>query len=172
MTIRASSARARPTIGTIVAIVSLTILCATPVLGAKPSAPGNNGTVKVHDGATEPSPATQNNPHVCDFHLDFLFADAGQAGDWWIESWSPGGDRSVVLDGSYLTDAAGYDREPATGSFGLADGHYKLSWEGAENPGGRVNLKHKVFWVDCGGDDPTDPPNDPPNDPPDEPPSN
>lgn len=167
MTMRAPSSRLRPGISAIVAIVSLAILCATPVLGAKP-APGNNGTVKVHDGADEPSPAVQNNPHVCDFHLDFFFADAGQAGTWWVESWSPGGDRSTVLAGGYLTDASGYDREPAVGSFGLPDGHYKLYWEGAENPGGKVNLKHKVFWVECGDDggggggggggDPTDPP--------------
>jgi hypothetical protein len=165
MTIRAPSARVRPTIGAIVALVSLAILAAAPVLGAKPSAPGNNGTVKVHDGADEASPITQNNPHVCDFHLDFLFADAGQSGDWWIVSWSPGGDRSTVLDGTYLTDAAGYDRAPDSGTFGLPVGHYKLYWEGAATPGGKVNAKHKVFWVECdgggggggGGENPPDP---------------
>ncbi len=168
MTTRAAFARTRPTFAAIAVIACLTMLLATPVLGAKPSAPGNNGTVKVHDGADEASPITQNNPHVCDFHLDFLFADADQAGDWWIQSWSPGGDRSIVLEGSYLTDAAGYDRAPASGTFGLPEGHYKLSWEGAANPGGKVNAKHKVFWVECGDEGPTDPPTDPPNDPPNE----
>ena len=114
------------------------MLLATPVLGAKPSAPGNNGTVKVHDGADEASPITQNNPHVCDFHLDFLFADADQAGDWWIQSWSPGGDRSIVLEGSYLTDAAGYDRAPASGTLrpagrplqALLGGRGQSGWQG------------------------------------------
>ena len=35
------------------------------------------------------------------------------------------------------------------GTFGLPDGHYKLFWEGATNPGGQLEIKHKVFWVDC-----------------------
>jgi hypothetical protein len=166
MTIRARSARIRRTLTAIVTIVSVATLLTTPVLGAKPSSPGNNGTVKVHDGLDEASPITQNDPHVCTFHLDFLFADAGQAGDWWIEAWSPGGDRSIVLDGSYLTDATGYDREPAGDTFALPDGHYKLYWDGSANPGGKVNLKHKVFWVDCGAEGPMDPP---PTDPPSEP---
>jgi hypothetical protein len=153
MITRVPNPRARSTtLLTLVASVSLLILAASPALAAKPASPGNNGTVKVHDGADEPSPATQNNPHVCTFHLDFFFADAGQAGDWWIESWSPGGDGSVGMVGSYETDADGYDRQPEFGSFALPDGHYKLSWEGAENPGGNVNAKHKVFWVACGDD--------------------
>ena len=150
MITRTSTSHARPMLLTLVAVVSLAILAVAPALAAKPSSPGNNGTVKVHDGATEASPPTQNNPHVCDFHLDFLFADAGQVGDWWVESWSPGGDGSVVVSGTYVTDAEGYARQPAAGSFLIPDGHYKLSWEGAENPGGNVNPKHKVFWVDCG----------------------
>lgn len=148
-----SISRARSSLTTLVATASLVVLATTPALAARPSAPGNNGTVKVHGGADEASPITGNDPHVCDFHLDFLFADADQSGSWWIESWSPGGDRSVVLSGGYTTDADGYDRQPALGTYELPNGHYKLSWEGAANPGGAVNAKHKVFWVDCAEDD-------------------
>src|SRR5205809_4378440 len=108
-------------------------------------APGNNGTVKIHDGATEPSPEVKNQPHVCTFHLHFFFADAGQAGDWWIESWPPTGDRGTVLAGTYLTNANGEDRQPEEGAYQLPDGHYKLFWEGRNTQ----NVKHKVFWVKC-----------------------
>src|SRR5438876_10086968 len=94
-------------------------------------APGNNGTVKIHDGATEPSPEIRNQPHVCTFHLHFFFADAGQAGTWWIESWPPTGDGTVVLSGAYLTDTNGEFRTPPEpGAYELPDGHYKLFWEG------------------------------------------
>ena len=108
-------------------------------------APGNNGTVKIHDGATEPSPEVKNQPHVCTFHLHFFFADAGQAGDWWIESWPPTGDRGTVLAGTYLTNANGEDRQPEEGAYQLPNGHYKLFWEGRNTQ----NIKHKVFWVKC-----------------------
>src|SRR5437773_5174603 len=71
---------------------------------AQTGPPGNNGTVKVHDGGTEPSPETRNQPHVCTFHLHFFFADAGQTGAWWIRSWPPTGAGATVLTGTYLTD--------------------------------------------------------------------
>lgn len=121
-------------------------LAAIPVLA---NAPGNNGTVKIHEGATEEEPLVANDPHVCTFHLHFFFGDDVQSGDWWIEEWAPGEEKgTVVLSGTY--DAAGgEDRDPDSGTHSLPDGHYKLFWEGAENPGGQLNIKHKVFWVDC-----------------------
>src|SRR5207247_3161991 len=82
---------------------------------------------------------------VCTFHLHFCFADAGQAGDWWIESWPPTGDRGTVMAGTYLTNANGEDRQPEEGAYQLPDGHYKLFWEGRNTQ----NIKHKVFWVKC-----------------------
>jgi hypothetical protein len=114
-------------------------------------APGNNGTVKIHDGPDEPDPEVRNQPHVCTFHLHFFFGDDVQAGDWWIESWPPNADRgTVVLAGTY--DATGgEDRDPDVGVHELPDGHYKLFWEGGTTPGGQLNIKHKVFWVDCAG---------------------
>ncbi|MCV0404502.1 MAG: hypothetical protein K5924_12480 [Chloroflexi bacterium] len=124
-------------------------LITAPVLA---DAPGNNGTVKIHEGSTEDEPIVNNEPHVCTFHLHFFFGDEVQSGDWWIESWPPTGDMTEVLSGSY--DATGgEDRDPDETSdpdvHSLPDGHYKLYWEGAENPGGQLEIKHKVFWVAC-----------------------
>lgn len=102
---------------------------------------GNNGTVKIHDGATDDAPVVKNEPHVCTFHLHFFFADAGQAGDWQIDAQSPT-DGGTVLDGSYLSDANG---EFETVEMGLPAGHYKLYWDGRNDH----NLKHKTFWVTC-----------------------
>lgn len=102
---------------------------------------GNNGTVKVHDGATDDAPVVNNEPHVCTFHLHFFFADAGQAGDWRIDAHAPTGD-ATVLGGGYLTDANGEDE---TVEMGLPAGHYKLYWDGRNDH----NQKHKTFWVTC-----------------------
>src|SRR6266516_8128719 len=132
----------------VVTILATAALLATVgVAGVQANdAPGNNGTVKIHDGATEPSPEVRNQPHVCTFHLHFFFADAGQAGSWWIRSWSPTGDGSVVMTGTYTTDADGEYRTPALpGAYTLPDGHYKVFWEGRSSQ----NVKHKVFWVEC-----------------------
>jgi hypothetical protein len=115
--------------------------------------PGNNGTVKIHEGGTEDEPIVANDPHVCTFHLHFFFGDDVQSGEWWIEEWAPGDAKgAVVLAGDYDA-SAGEDRAPDASAvpnvFSLPDGHYKLFWEGATNPGGQTNIKHKVFWVAC-----------------------
>ena len=110
--------------------------------------PGNNGTVKIHDGADEPSAEVRNEPHVCTFHLHFFFADAGDSGTWEIQEWSPGDKGTVVLSGTYLTDANGEDRDPDAGTYSLPDGHYKLFWDGDLDT--NKHDKMKVFWVDCG----------------------
>src|SRR5437667_5134106 len=109
--------------------------------------PGNNGTVKIHDGATETEPIVHNEPHVCTFHLHFFFSDPEQAGTWEIQEWSPGDKGTVVLSGTYDTLGDGEDRQPETGEYTLPDGHYKLFWDGDLD-----TLKHdkmKVFWVEC-----------------------
>jgi hypothetical protein len=137
-----------------VAALIVSLLLIVPPASADPSgAPGNNGTVKIHEGATEEEPIVANDPHVCTFHLHFFFGDDVQSGDWWIKAWPPTGEPSddpggAVLSGSY--DATGgEDRQPEQGVYELPNGHYKLFWEGAANPGGNVEIKHKVFWVDC-----------------------
>jgi hypothetical protein len=105
---------------------------------------GNNGTVKVHEGAlaTDTAPEIRNEPHVCTFHLHFFFADGGQTGDWSIDQQSPTGSAVAVLSGSYATAPNG---EFATVEYGLPVGHYKLYWDGRNEQ----NQKHKTFWVTC-----------------------
>ena len=110
--------------------------------------PGNNGTVKIHEGANEPSSEVRNEPHVCTFHLHFFFADPEQAGTWEIQEWAPGDKGTVVLEGQYDTAGDGEDRQPETGVYELPDGHYKLFWDGDLDTG--KHDKMKVFWVDCG----------------------
>ncbi|MEA2546970.1 MAG: hypothetical protein QOI09_2243 [Chloroflexota bacterium] len=110
--------------------------------------PGNNGTVKIHEGNTEKEPGeVRNEPHVCSFHLHFYFADPEQAGSWEIQEWAPTGTKgTVVLSGTYDTLGDGQDRQPpAPDVYTLPDGHYKLFWDGDTGK----HDKMKVFWVDC-----------------------
>ncbi len=126
------------------------LLAATFVAPASVSSkdvPGNNGTVKIHEGSTETEPIVRNQPHVCTFHLHFFFADPSQAGTWEIQEWSPGDKGVVVLDGDYDTNGDGEDREPNNGAYSLPEGHYKLFWDGDLDTD--KHDKHKVFWVDC-----------------------
>ena len=124
--------------------------------GVGPSAlandtPGNNGTVKIHEGGTENDPGeVRNEPHVCTFHLHFYFADPVQAGTWEIQEWAPTGQKgTVVLSGTYDTAGDGEDRDPEVGVYTLPEGHYKLFWDGDLDT--NKHDKMKVFWVDCGG---------------------
>jgi hypothetical protein len=111
--------------------------------------PGNNGTVKIHEGAGETEPGeVRNEPHVCTFHLHFYFADPEQAGTWEIQQWAPTGQKgTVVLSGTYDAAGDGVDRQPEEGVYTLPDGHYKLFWDGDLDTG--KHDKMKVFWVDC-----------------------
>lgn len=118
-----------------------------PGTATSTDAPGNNATVKIHEGATETEPGPQNEPHVCTFHLHFFFADPFQAGTWEIQEWSPGDKGTVVLSGTYDTNGDGEDRDPDAGVYTLPDGHYKLFWDGDLDT--EKHDKHKVFWVDC-----------------------
>ena len=106
------------------------------------AAPGNNGTVKIHENETDEPPVVNNEPHVCKFHIHFFFADPAQEGNWWIESIPPTGNGEEILDGTYDTSSNG---EYKTLVMSLPDGHYKLYWEGRNEQ----NVKHKVFWVEC-----------------------
>ena len=126
-------------------VAALAVAFAAPSLAADGTAGGNNGTVKIHEGSTETEPIVRNEPHVCTFHLHFFFADPSQSGDWEIKAWSPGGSGDLILSGADDTAGDGEDRQPAAGAFSLADGHYKLFWQGRNEQ----NVKHKAFWVDC-----------------------
>ncbi len=126
-------------------------------LPASGEVPGNNGTVKIHEGGTETEPIVRNEPHVCTFHLHFFFADPFDAGTWEIQEWSPGDKGTVVLSGTYDTNGDGEDRDPdEPGVYELPDGHYKLFWDGDLDT--EKHDKHKVFWVDCAPETDSPPP--------------
>ena len=127
-------------------LLGILAMAGPPALAAAhPDTPGNTGTVKIHDGASEPSPEVRNQPHVCTFHLHFFFADPEQSGTWEIQEWSPGDKGVVVMTGTYDTFGDGQDRQPETGAYNLPDGHYKLFWDGDTGK----HTKMKVFWVRC-----------------------
>lgn len=165
------SARAR--IGLRAATVAVGLasvaLLATPAWAGPAGAPGNNGTVKIHDGAGEPSPEPQNEPHVCTFHVHALHFDGGQVLTFTVQSWEPTGDRSVVLTGSITADATGAGRSPETGAYGLPDGHYRLTVDTGN--GTSTQDKHKMFWVQCAAATTPPPSSPPPTSPPTSPPS-
>ena len=153
----ASRARTGLWAATVAAGVAAVALLASPA-GAEPAgAPGNNGTVKIHDGAGEPSPVTQDEPHVCTFHVHALYFDSGQVFTFTVQSWEPTGDRSVVLSGSITADATGEGRLRSGGGVRLPDGHYRLTVDTGN--GTTTQDKHKMFWVECAAE--TSPPPSP-----------
>ena len=125
-------------------------------------APGNNGTVKIHEGAGEPAPEPRNEPHVCTFHVHALHFDGGQVLTFTVQSWEPTGDRSVVLTGSITADATGAGRAPVSGAYSLPAGHYRLTVDTGN--GTPTQDKHKMFWVRCAPE--TTPPTTPSSPPP------
>ena len=121
---------------------------------ADPAAPpGNNGTVKIHEGAGEPSPVTRNQPHVCTFHIHAAGFDAGQVLTFEVVSWPPTGSRDTVLTGEITADSTGEGRAPVEGAYSLPNGHYKLNVDTGN--GTPTQDKHKVFWVECPPPSPT-----------------
>jgi hypothetical protein len=109
---------------------------------------GDNGTVKIHRSTT-PVTDRRNEPHVCLFYLDAFGFDANQSVSWWIKSWPPTGNRSIVASGTLTLDSSG---DGHTGNMTLANGHYKLFWTFAGEHG---SAKHKVFWVACASPSPS-----------------
>jgi cell division septation protein DedD len=129
-------------------VTAVVLLGTAGASGAAPGgAPGNNGTVKIHDGADEPAPDVRNEPHVCTFHIHAFFLDPGQVVTFEVQSWPPTGDRTTVLTGTITADDEGEGRDPADTAYSLPDGHYKLFVDTGE--GTPIKDKHKVFWVEC-----------------------
>ncbi|KUN21443.1 hypothetical protein AQJ23_31485 [Streptomyces antibioticus] len=126
--------------------VALAALLAAP--SAHATAPGDNGTVKIHDAKTGEE-LRRNEPHVCTFYLDAFGFDSVQEVDWHIEAWAPTADvkGETVKSGEITLDAEGHGR---TEDLSLPDGHYKLFWNFEGEKGA---AKHKVFWTDCEGSD-------------------
>ena len=129
--------------GALTAGVSAALLCAP---AAHATAPGDNGTVKIHDARTGEE-LRRNEPHVCTFYLDAFGFDGGQKVDWHIEAWAPTAATKgeTVKSGALTLDTDGHGR---TEDLSLPDGHYKLFWN---FDGEKGAAKHKVFWTDCKG---------------------
>jgi len=121
---------------------------------ASASAPGNNGTLKIHEQGT-PSGTESNDPKVCDPNVESFGVDAGQTGT--LQFSVQGGDGPTgTAAGPYAfgpADASGYF---ATQYFHLEPGHYKATLYGKPLPNGKleVKAKSKVFKVICGPDTP------------------
>ncbi|POX57094.1 hypothetical protein C3489_02275 [Streptomyces sp. Ru71] len=128
-------------VGAVCALAAAAFLTAP---SAHATAPGDNGTVKIHDASTGEE-LRRNEPHVCTFYLDAFGFDGGQQVSWHIESWAPtaGVKGETVKSGSLALDGSGHGR---TEDLSLPDGHYKLFWNFAGEKGA---AKHKVFWTDC-----------------------
>jgi LPXTG-motif cell wall-anchored protein len=127
--------------GALSAVASAALFLA-PAAHATP--PGDNGTVKIHDAATDEE-LRHNEPRVCSFYLDAFGFDGGQQVGWHIESWAPtaGVKGETVKSGELTLDNEGHGRSD---DMTLPDGHYKLFWN---FEGEKGSAKHKVFWTDC-----------------------
>ncbi|WP_086729167.1 LPXTG cell wall anchor domain-containing protein [Streptomyces carpinensis] len=131
---------------TVAAVSGALALSALAMPAAHATAPGDNGTVKIHDAKTGEE-LRRNEPHVCTFYLDAFGFDAVQQVDWHIEAWAPTAATKgeTVKSGAITLDAKGHGR---TADLSLPDGHYKLFWN---FDGDKGAAKHKVFWTDCKG---------------------
>ncbi|MEU3840902.1 LPXTG cell wall anchor domain-containing protein [Streptomyces sp. NPDC028635] len=129
-------------VGAVCALAAAAVFTAP---AAHATAPGDNGTVKIHDASTGEE-LRRNEPHVCTFYLDAFGFDGGQQVSWHIESWAPtaGVKGETVKSGAIALDGAGHGR---TEDLSLPDGHYKLFWNFAGEKSKAA--KHKVFWTDC-----------------------
>lgn len=106
-----------------------------------PSAPGDNGNVKVHRSTTDPMDR-RNEPKVCLFYLVGFNFDADQDLEYRIVE-GPPFKSPAVLTGGINIDGQGYGK---TGNLSLPDGHYKLFVTFAGENG---KAKQKVFKVAC-----------------------
>jgi hypothetical protein len=123
----------------------------------KPTVPGDNGDVKIHNSMPRTSETDERNePHVCTFYLDAFNFDSVQSVSWTIEAWAPTGTKGSLVDqGTITLDSSG---NGFTTDQTLPNGHYKLFWTFAGEKGA---AKHKVFWVSCPAAPPTTPPTSP-----------
>jgi len=122
-------------------------------------APGNNGTLKIHEQGT-PSGTENNDPKVCVFNVEAFNLDSGQTG--YLSFDVQGGDGPTGTPaGPYAfgpADANGYF---ASQYFNLDPGHYKATLYGKQLPSGEltdVKAKSKVFKVTCGTSESSGPP--------------
>jgi hypothetical protein len=140
------------TIGVTALLAMAGVAGATALGGQDPqqapqSIPGNNQTVKLHEGAGEPSPEIKDETHVCTFHVHAFGFDSGQTLTFTVLAWPPTGNGELVLSGTIQTDSTGEGRSPVSGSYSLPDGHYRLVVDTGNAT--HTQDKHKEFWVSC-----------------------
>lgn len=122
-----------------------------PAMAAYADAPGNNGTIKVHEKGT-PSGSESNDPKVCVFNFEAFGLDANQTGNITIETQSGTVITPVVV--SLSTDSSGNGSteylNDTNSTKTIVDGHYKatLDTKFGTDPGNKA--KSKVFKVECG----------------------
>lgn len=112
----------------------------------------NQGTIKVHDAASE-SPPTQNDPHVsCGFWVEGFNMEQSQ-GTLVFWAWPPTGDKSVVKSDNWTgtpeaDQSGGYHF--LNGMYDLPAGHYRVqAFSDEGHPGNfQAASKTKEFWVD------------------------
>jgi hypothetical protein len=150
-------------------LLAVALIVAIPqIAGATPNPPGNNGTVKIHDGSQDVSLDSNphNQPHVgCPFTVTFFGFDEGDVAKVTFTAWSPTGKGKVLL-GPDTVDI-GADDNSGGGSPAGFDGAktYALDFDGIvphEKQGFHVKLtvtvtspgsktpkfnKYKVFWA-------------------------
>ena len=78
------------------------------------------GTVSVFNADGTPAGAT-----VCEFYVEFSPVPGGESGAWELRD--SGG--TAVANGSYSVTASTGHREPASGTWALANGTYTLLWD-------------------------------------------
>ncbi|MER6301667.1 LPXTG cell wall anchor domain-containing protein [Kitasatospora sp. NPDC001539] len=157
MHIRSTAARSLVAVPTAAALLLLAPAAHAAAGGNGKGAPGNNGTVKIHDAATGQEDV-RNEPKVCTFYLDSFGFDPNQDVIWAIVQMDHG-QETLAAWGDLPVDGHGHVR---TEDIELPDGQYKLYWQSVELVNGELpedadlnNPKHKVFKVDCGGKAPS-----------------
>ncbi len=122
------------------------------------AAPGNNGTLKVHEIGT-PSGTENNDPKVCAFNLESFGLDQAQTGYLQFTVQGPNGSAPSAQYAFGPANTDGYAVSQTFNSTGvkIADGRYKVTLYGKDTSKKGVQqddekAKTKVFTVDCAAD--------------------
>ena len=140
-----------------IAVASVNIGGVAQVMTAN-AAPGNNGTLKVHEFGT-PANSESNDPKVCVFNFEAFGLDANQTGNVTIEAQSPTDPITPVVI-PLTTNASGDGQTSpyvnAQGSpYVLQNGHYKATLDNKFGTDQGDKAKSKVFKVECATPIPT-----------------
>ena len=135
-------------------IVTLVAVAAFAIAPLANAAPGNNGTLKVHEKGT-PSRTESNDPKVCVFNFEGYGFDEGQAGVIVISSQMNGKDKVGIKQVDMpAANAEGYTE---TEYVTVPNGHYKTTLFGKDVHGTpdynkELKAKSKVIKVQCDGE--------------------